>query len=257
MPDLNKGVSLAVLQATGGKTARDISGMNGTKTRTAFVFAENSRVLRVFFACTLALFVSACATTSGNHPQVSQAVEKGCTSEGEGKGGCAPKGVIEISENYGVDPAVREEFKKSVALLSQEKYPEAIKLLIDVTGKTNKFTAPYINLGIAYARTGKMKEAEDSLKKALEINKHHPVALNELGLVYRKTGRYKEAREVYQSVLDVYPEFLPARKNLGVLCDIYLQDLNCALSEYEAYLKRVPDDKKVKIWIADVKNRMK
>ena len=170
---------------------------------------------------------------------------------------CLPKGVIEITENYPVDPDVREEFQQSVALLKEEHYPEAIRLLKAVTGKAGKFTGPHINLGIAYARTGEWDKAEESLKKALELNANHPVASNELGLVYRKTGRYKEARALYESLLAMYPDYLPAHKNLGVLCDIYIQDLRCALDQYQAYLEGMPDDEKVKIWVADVKSRMK
>lgn len=169
---------------------------------------------------------------------------------------CLPKGVIEISENFGVDPEIRGEFNQAVNFMSQENYAEAIKLLKAVAGKTSKFSAPYINLGIAYSRTGDTEKAEENFKSALEINKLHPVAINELGLIYRKTGRYVEARKLYEDLLSMYPDFLPARKNLGVLCDIYIQDLNCALEQYEEYLKGIPEDEKVKIWVADVKSRM-
>jgi len=169
---------------------------------------------------------------------------------------CLPKGVIEITENYPVDAEVREEFQSAVMLLKDEQYSEAIRLLRAVTGKASKFTGPHINLGIAYARTGELEKAEQSLNTALELNAYHPVAMNELGLVYRKTGRYAEARQLYQNLLAMYPDYLPARKNLGVLCDIYIQDLSCALEQYEEYLEGEPDDEKVKIWVADVKSRM-
>lgn len=169
---------------------------------------------------------------------------------------CLPKGVIEITENYPIDPEIREEFQQAVSLLKEEKYPEAIRLLKAVTGKTSKFTGPFIDLGIAYARTNELDKAEESLKKALELNPDHPVAMNELGLVFRKTGRYAEARRLYESLLQLYPDYLPAHKNLGVLCDIYIQDLHCALAQYEAYLQGIPEDEKVKIWVADVKSRM-
>lgn len=237
--------------------------MINTKITTAFM--GNKMALRICILCAFAVFISACATTGGNQPDAKQEItpqnkqeaQTGCGKEDSGTVKCTPAGVIEISEDYGVDPEVRKNFDKAVTLLNEEKYPEAITLLKGVISKTDKFTAPYINLGIAYSRTGEMEKAEDNFKKALEINNRHPVALNELGLVYRKTGRYEKAREIYQSTLELYPDFLPARKNLGVLCDIYVQDLKCALEEYEAYLKSVPDDKAVKIWVADVKSRMK
>jgi Flp pilus assembly protein TadD len=163
---------------------------------------------------------------------------------------------IEITENYSVSEEVREEFGKAVVLMKAGKYEEAIQLLRAVTGKTSKFTSPYINLGIAYIATDQLDKAEQSLTKALKLNKTHPAANNEMALVYRKTGRFTEARQLYQEVLTRYPEFLPARKNLGVLCDLYLQDLKCALEQYEQYLNMQPEDKQVQIWVADVKQRM-
>ncbi|WP_455375950.1 tetratricopeptide repeat protein [Kaarinaea lacus] len=233
----------------------------------------------------LVSLVSACVTTGGSSNQVKKVVKQNCgpgtvvtpaatatNSDGDSPAeapgtaspdskpvnpnNCLPKGVIEISEQFGVDPKIRGEFNQAVMLLNQQNYSEAIKLLLAVAGKTSKFSAPYINLGIAYARTEDMEKAEENLKKALDINNQHPVAQNELGLVYRKTGRYVEARQLYETLLALYPDFLPARKNLGVLCDIYIQDLNCALEQYEEYLRGIPEDEKVKIWVADVKSRM-
>ena len=211
--------------------------------------------------CMFLTTVYGCVTTSSQSTQVNKVVKSECVdpkkqSEQQSKIGCGPKGVIEISENYSVSPAVREEFHQAVSLLEQEKYEDAIRLLKAVSGKASKFTSPYINLGIAYQRISDFEKAEESLNKAIELNKHHPVANNELGLVYRQTKRYTEARTLYENLLSIYPDFLPAHKNLGVLCDIYIQDLECALREYEEYLKAIPDDKKVNIWIADVKSRM-
>ena len=218
----------------------------------ASTFTLNNMLLRLIPLCALLLLISACATTGGNQQTENQA----CSYADERQNDCELDIVIEITQKIGVDPEIKKEFNTAISLLNDEKYPEAIRLLKGITGKTSKFTAPYINLGIAYARTGEMDKAEKSLKQALEINPKHPVANNELGIVYRKTGQYKKAREHYQVAVNKYPKFLPARKNLGVLCDIYMQDLDCALEQYEEYLKRKPDDEKVKIWVADVKSRL-
>lgn len=166
-------------------------------------------------------------------------------------------GVIRISEDYRVSTEVSDEFRDAIELLEQEKYDEAIRLLKAVTGKTSKFTAPYIDLGIAYQQTGDLKMAEESLLMALKLNATHPAANNELGLVFRKTGRFVEARQVYETLLQQYPDYLPARRNLGVLCDIYIQDLACALEQYEFYLTARPNDEDVRIWVADLETRMK
>lgn len=216
--------------------------------------------LRLLAVYTLIFSISACVSTGEKKVSSTNTTNQKCAATNKKSGAvhikCLPGGTIEVTENFGVDPEIREEFDNAIVMLSEEKYPEAIKMLKAVSGKTSKFSAPHINLGIVYSQTNEMKKAEESLKKALEINNQHPVALNELGLVYRKTGRYQEARELYVSLLNMYPDFMPARKNLGVLCDIYTQDLDCAYEQYQTYLKNVPDDEKVKIWVADVKNRM-
>ena len=48
----------------------------------------------------------------------------------------------------------------------------------------------------------------------------------------------------------------PRKKNLGILCDLYLHDFDCALEQFSAYLEARPNDKKMVIWIADVKRRL-
>jgi len=169
---------------------------------------------------------------------------------------CALKGIFEIAENYSIDSDIRALFNKAVVLLKNGDYQGAIGILKQVVKKEQKFTAPYINLGIAYFRTDKLKKAEKNFLKALKLNAVHPVANSELGMLYRKTGRYREARERYEAVLDEYPGFMPVRRNFAVLCDIYLQDLPCAHQQYEAYLLDDPKDEQVKIWMLDLKNRM-
>ena len=84
----------------------------------------------------------------------------------------------------------------------------------------------------------------------------NPVANNESALLYRKTGRFKEARQVYEQTLMKYPNFNIMHKNLGILCDLYLKDYECALKHYVFYSNAVQDDKTVKIWIADVQKRV-
>jgi len=162
---------------------------------------------------------------------------------------------IVISEEFGIDTELNDKFQQAVILIQDKKYVPAIELLVEVTNKTNKHSAPYINLAIAYSATGKVKEAEKTLLRAIKINPTHPVTNNELGLLYRKMGRFSDAKRMYEKVIQHYPQFLPARKNLGILCDLFMSDLECAISQYEAFLKFRPDDKKVKIWLVDLKRR--
>jgi len=91
---------------------------------------------------------------------------------------------------------------------------------------------------------------------ALEANPNHPIAHNELGIVYRKRGRFAEARQSYEAALAVYPGYHYARRNLAVLCDLYLADMQCALENYEAYMTTVTADDEVTMWMKDLQLRM-
>jgi Flp pilus assembly protein TadD len=161
-----------------------------------------------------------------------------------------------IRDDVDVRPGVQADFDKAVMLLQKEEYERGIRLLNRVVERSEKSITPYINLGIAYRKTGDIKRAEESLNKALKLNPVHPAANNEMGMVYRKTGRFSEARRTYERVLERFPNFYPARKNLGILCDLYINDLRCAMANYEIYNKADPGDKSVVMWIADLRKRM-
>lgn len=154
-----------------------------------------------------------------------------------------------------VDSSVEEKFDKAIVALNAGEYDPAINLLTEVIASEQRIAAPYVNLGMAYARKGDTKRAEEYLRKAVDIDLSHPMANNELGMLYRKLGRFDDARHAYDNALAAHPEYLPAIKNLGILCDIYLRDPNCALRQYEHFLEYVPDDKTVSIWVADIKRR--
>jgi tetratricopeptide (TPR) repeat protein len=160
-----------------------------------------------------------------------------------------------ITERARVGAGVRGDFEDALRLLEQDRYEDGIALLIEVTGAAPGLTAPHIDLAIAYARLDRLAEAEQSLAKAIELDPSHPVALNELGLVYRRTGRFADARRSYEAALARYPGFHFARRNLAILCDVYLADPACALEHYEAYTRSVPGDQTAAMWLADLRAR--
>ena len=159
-------------------------------------------------------------------------------------------------EDVVVSNDVQQTFDQAIALLEQEQYDTAIALLESVTDTEQRLTAPYINLAMAYREKGDAKLAEENLLKALAIDQAEPVANNELGILYRKQGRFEDARKAYSNALAEHPDYLPVIKNLGILCDIYMRDPECALEQFEKYQRQVPDDKTIEIWIADLKRRM-
>ena len=155
-----------------------------------------------------------------------------------------------------MDEASRRYFERAVAMLNDKEYGQAIDLLEKVIEQSPGVTAPYIDMAIACEQVGKLEQAEEHLKTALRMFPEHPVACNEYGLLYRKTGRFAEARAIYEKAIARFPDYYPVHRNLGILCDLYLNDLACALEHYEIYSEAWPEDKQVKSWIADLRARL-
>ncbi len=160
-----------------------------------------------------------------------------------------------ITEKVRASGPARSGFESALYALEQEQYESAIQELVEVTKAAPDATPAWINLAIAYRETNDLERAEASLAKALERNPRHPVAHNELGIVYRKTGRFAEARKSYEQALALYPSFHYARRNLAILCDLYLGDASCALEQYELYLQAAPGDPDAAMWLADLRAR--
>jgi Tfp pilus assembly protein PilF len=161
-----------------------------------------------------------------------------------------------ITEVPTMDEESRRDFDRAVAMLKDQDYGQAIELLEKVIEQSPSVTAPYIDIAIAYEHVDKLEQAEENLKTALKLFPDHPVACNEYGLLYRKTGRFAEARAMYEKAIARFPDYYPAHRNLGILCDLYLNDPACALEQYEIYSKARPEDKQVKLWIADLRARL-
>jgi Flp pilus assembly protein TadD len=161
-----------------------------------------------------------------------------------------------VTEAVSISSDVRADYTYALQLLAEGQTEAGIALLLEVTQKVPDATAPFVDLGIAYSQSGNFERATEAFQSALVATPDHPVAHNELGITYRRLGRFEDARASYERALAIYPGFHYARRNLAVLCDLYLADLSCALEQYENYQSIVRDDPEVGMWIADLRNRM-
>lgn len=195
------------------------------------------RNLRRYLVCLLTVFLFAC-------------------TGGEVKQDASVALISKKLDYVDIDSDVELDFKNAASLMQEGNYAQAIPVLNTVIDREKRLPAPYVNIAIAYNEIGDTKAAEENLISALKLDIGHPVANNELGLLYRKKGKFKSARVAYENAIKDHPEYLPAIKNLGVLCDLYMHDYDCALQQFEEYLELEPGDKTVAIWVADVKRRL-
>lgn len=168
--------------------------------------------------------------------------------EGEGAG-------FIIQEVPRMDADSHQAFDQAVTLIQQQAFSQAVELLEPITAQSPGVTAPHINLAMAYEAVGEKEKAEAQLLTALGLVPDHPVACHMYGLLCRQNGDFARAREYYEKAVTSFPEYYPVHRNLGILCDLYLNDPACALKHYELYSAAKPDDEQVKLWIADLRNR--
>lgn len=186
---------------------------------------------------------SACATTGSSRPPPARIEIQDAVG-------------FTITEEARISNDVRVDYDAALRLLEQGDIEQGIQILETVIEAAPQLAAPRVDLGIAYHLDGNLDAAESNLLIALESNPDHPIAHNELGIVYRKSGRFSEARRSYEAALAIYPGYHYARRNLAILCDLYLADLSCALDNYEAYMATVPSDDEASMWIRDLRYRM-
>lgn len=197
-------------------------------------------------AVAAALVLAGCATTAPPEPEEAPAANI-AVEEDIG---------FRITEEVAIADTVRLQYDDALRLLEQGLVDQGIAGLTAVTELAPGLAAPRIDLGVAHHVAGDLDAAAMHLGKAIELNPNHPVAHTELGIVHRKAGRFDEARDSYETALDIFPGYHHARRNLAILCDLYLADLECALDNYEAYMTTVPGDKEVEMWMADVRYRI-
>ncbi len=152
--------------------------------------------------------------------------------------------------------AVGADYAKALGLMSAGKDDEALLILKSIAGKVPQFSGPLVNEGLIYLRQQKYADAEKVLQSAIQVNAKNPFAFNLLGVALREQGKFTEAKSAYQSALAIDPNYAKAHFNMGVLADLYMQDLPLALSHYQRYqaLQGKPDPV-VANWITDLQKR--
>lgn len=152
--------------------------------------------------------------------------------------------------------AVAGDYANAMGLMASGQDAEALGVLKTIAAKAPKFSGPLVNQGVILLRQKQYADAEAQFLKALEINARNPFAYNLLGIALREQGKFGDARAAYETALSIDPNYAKAHFNLGVLADLYQQDLSLALNHYERYqaLQSKPDAA-VANWIVDLQKR--
>lgn len=113
------------------------------------------------------------------------------------------------------------------------------------------------NKALTEIRAGNLETAEKTLQELVATEPKFAAAHNNLGIVYRQRGKFEQAEAAYKAALSADSNNAKAHLNLGILYDIYLQQPAKALTHYERYQTlSASADEEVKLWIADLKQRL-
>lgn len=162
------------------------------------------------------------------------------------------------------DPAVAAiaqqaipEYARALQSMRAGDLDKALVMLQSISSRYPQLSGPVVNQGIIYQRQNKFDDAEKALRKALDVNDSNPYAHNALGLTLREKGEFADARKHYEAAIALDPKYARAHFNLGVLAELYLQDMALALNHFRAYqsLQR-QQDQTVANWIADLERRV-
>ena len=116
-------------------------------------------------------------------------------------------------------------------------------LYSDMVKKSPEAALPHYNLGNVYTEQGKIDEAINEYRMAVQLNPNDAKAHNNLGLSYEHQGRINEALDEYQAALKLKPDNAIFHYNLG---NMYAQQgkIDEAINEYRIALQLNPNHAK-------------
>ncbi|HYE02316.1 MAG TPA: tetratricopeptide repeat protein [Phycisphaerales bacterium] len=119
------------------------------------------------------------------------------------------------ASDSGRSAARAERLTRQAAALADPQSPAAERLLLAALD-ADRFHGPaHNNLGVIYLAQGKLYEAAGEFEWARKLMPGHPDPRLNLGLVLERAGRVDQAIDSYQAALEVYPGHLPSVQALA------------------------------------------
>ena len=200
---------------------------------------------RIAIAVIASLTLAACA--GGN---------SGTKPNKKSKAGGVPAGVEGARFGAEIPPEAQTLYEQAVSVMAAGDLTDAELRLQEFLLQYPGYPGAHVNLAIIHRQNGDDVAAMADVDRALAIDPNNAVALNQKGLLFRRNGNFREAEAAYLKAVTASPEYALAHYNLGVLNELYLQQLDAALQHFEAYQSLVGEDKQVAKWITDLRRRV-
>lgn len=111
--------------------------------------------------------------------------------------------------------------------------------------------------GFQAHQRGDVEGAMEAWQQSVSLDPSNAATVNNLALLLKQQNRFREAASLLEQGLAAAPEVAELHYNLAVISELYLLDLEAALTHYQRYRSLVGDDEKqVAGWIADLERRL-
>jgi Flp pilus assembly protein TadD len=159
--------------------------------------------------------------------------------------------------NKDVDPAILSEYQYALSLMKNGDTKQASEKFSQMAKKYPDLAGSFVNQGIIYLQKEQYDEAKKVLVQATTVSPGNAMAHNLLGVAHRGLGEFDAAKQSYLEALKYNAQYANAHLNIGILYDLYLNDLQSALKHYQTYMSLTGGkDSSVEKWIVDLERRM-
>ncbi len=149
----------------------------------------------------------------------------------------------------------KQRFGLGLTLLEQGAADEALAHWQGMTADYPQYPGVWVNYGLAQAATGAWDIAALAYQEALTINAEYCDAWSLKGLAQREQGLFDPAQVSYEAAITCDPEQGAYYYNLGILFDLYRNELPSALTAYRMARRLMPDDEQLNVWVIDLARR--
>lgn len=151
-----------------------------------------------------------------------------------------------------------EEYRNAIALIRNGELDKAESALLKFTEDRPALAGPWANLALISIKRNNLDKAEEILQIALQRNPAMPQAFNLLGYIEKKRGHIIKARNHYSRAIEIKSNYAIAHYNLALIYDIYIQDIQKAVTHYQQYMALTKyKDKRTADWLDQLKATLK
>lgn len=148
-----------------------------------------------------------------------------------------------------------DKYRNGLSLLEDGDVEQAVEHWQGLTQSHAEFPGVWTNYGLSLFKQGNMKGALNAYENAQAVDPAYCPVNSLKGIVLRDFGRFDDAQLSYEAAITCAPKNGQNYYNLGILHDLYQNDLVSALHNYRKARRLMPDEKVLNIWVIDLARR--